>query len=157
MIKISFNDILTPEGKRFFDELSKVTDNDVDVGIFADSVYPDGNTVASIALQNEYGTSTIPARPFMKQTLDNRSDNIEKAIEGLLNSATGSTSADDLLSEFGGKMAEAMQEEILYGSFAPNAPSTVARKGHNLPLVDTEQMWDSVTYKVRGKSEGGQT
>lgn len=155
MINISFGDILTPDGKRFFDELSKITDKDVDVGIFAESVYPDGNTVASIAVQNEYGTSTIPARPFMKQTLDNRSDVMEQAAGELLDGVAGKKNSEDVLDAFGEKMAEAMQEEILYGSFAPNAPRTIARKGHNLPLVDTEQMWDSVTYKVRGKSEGG--
>ena len=34
---------------------------------------------------------------------------------------------------------------------APNAPETIARKGSDLPLVDTASMLNSITYAVRRK------
>jgi hypothetical protein len=35
------------------------------------------------------------------------------------------------------------------GNFAPLAPSTIARKGHDLPLVDSGELVGDTTYVVK--------
>jgi hypothetical protein len=39
-----------------------------------------------------------------------------------------------------------------FGKWTPNSPSTIARKGHSNVLVDTEQLRDSIDYKLVGGS-----
>jgi len=34
---------------------------------------------------------------------------------------------------------------------APLKPYTIERKGHDQPLIDTEEMYDSITIRVDGK------
>ncbi len=41
-----------------------------------------------------------------------------------------------------------------YGKWTPNAPSTIARKGHEQVLIDTEQLKDSIDYKLVEGSNG---
>ena len=42
----------------------------VKVGIFEDATTPDGGSIAFYAACNEFGTSEIPARPFMRMTAE---------------------------------------------------------------------------------------
>ena len=48
-----------------------LTSKTVKVGWFPSSVYPDGETVAFVALQNELGDPAkgIPPRPFIRPTI----------------------------------------------------------------------------------------
>lgn len=44
-----------------------------------------------------------------------------------------------------------VMEKFTDGSLAPNAPSTIARKGSSTPLIDTGALRQSITYVVRKK------
>jgi hypothetical protein len=43
----------------------------------------------------------------------------------------------------------AVKRKILTGKFAPLKPATIKRKGHSKPLIDTGQLYDSITSQVR--------
>jgi hypothetical protein len=55
------------------------------------------------------------------------------------------------LAEIGAQAVALMQKEVTDGGFAPNAPATTARKGSDMPLIDTGQMRQSVHYQIRKK------
>lgn len=121
----------------------------VKVGFFSDSgEEPNGVTVAEVATYNEYGTGRIPARPFMRQTVDakqgdwaNLAQNVEKRVVGGMGIHQG-------LELIGIKAKGDTQEMIDKGDFAPNAPATIRRKKSSHPLIDTGRMRASVSFKV---------
>ena len=62
---------LTPAGKRYFAELKKLAESEIQVGFQSDQTYEDGTSLAEIAVINELGSSDTPARPFMRQSFEN--------------------------------------------------------------------------------------
>ena len=98
----------------------------VEVGIFDDGKKePNKTSVYDVAVYNEFGTSHIPARPFMRQTVDNHEQEW----------------AD---------MSQKLEDRVASGrgKFKPNSPKTIKRKGSAKPLIDTGLMRESITYKV---------
>ena len=72
-------DRLTPEGKKFYDELKKLKEQEVFIGYQSGEVTDDrGVDMAQIAMFNELGTSSSPSRPFLRQTVDDNKDKIIK-------------------------------------------------------------------------------
>lgn len=118
----------------------------------------DGNTkrsvkIAPYAAANEYGTSRIPSRPFLQNTMKRKGKAWEKYfarqlkrrgndIEGALN-AVGQVAASDV------------KATIREGNFEPLKPRTVeakTRKGRPEPkaiLIDTGSLIKSIAYKVK--------
>ena len=62
-------------------------------------------------------------------------------------------SAEQALADLGVTVKGIVQEEIVEGDFAPNATSTIKKKGSERPLIDTGHMRQSVNYVI--KSRGG--
>ena len=134
-------------------EINRLDGEEIVAGMLADSgVARNGAPYVSVATWNEFGTRHIPSRPFLRIAFD---DN-RKAWEGL---------AEDLLdqivdrcmsaSQVGKTMGKRMQKDIrdVIGDksrLAPNAPSTIRRKGHDKPLIDTGTMQKRVNYRVEG-------
>ena len=44
-----------------------------------------------------------------------------------------------------------IQRKIVDGTFEPNAPSTIRKKGSSRPLIDTGRMRQSVNFIIRRK------
>ncbi|MHC3376861.1 hypothetical protein [Ligilactobacillus equi] len=44
-------------------------------------------------------------------------------------------------------MVMSIQRTIVSGGFAPNAPATVAKKGHGKPLIDSGSMYGSIEWR----------
>ena len=121
------------------------------VGFPADIVSQDGTPVAEYAAYNEFGTEQIPARPFLRRTIDESRSGfgqyVRRTIDTLLFSGLGTKEfAMDLL---GNWMVARVRRTIQNSpSWAqPNAPSTVARKEGDHPLIDTGLMLRSVTFR----------
>ena len=55
---------------------------------------------------------------------------------------------DAALKKFGEIVKGDIQETILNGGFVRNAPSTVKRKGQNMPLIDTGVMISSIQART---------
>lgn len=94
---------------------------------------------------------TIPARPFMRNTVSNNQAEWGKAL-GTALAETG-FSVEKSLNVMGRVMSDQMRDEIK--SVGPdNKPSTIRKKGFNRPLIDTGRMFQSVTHEVKdGPSE----
>jgi len=117
--------------------------------------------IATYAAANEFGTDTIPSRPFMRTTIDTNA----KKYAGLLGRGaragiTGGIQATMAhLTALGLVVRSDMIRTIVGWTTPPNAPSTMAQKrGVDNPLVDTGDMQRAITFEVRsslGLSKGG--
>lgn len=125
--------------------VDKAAGGTVRVGIIESQTYPDGESVAQVAYWNEYGTATIPARPFFRNTIAEKQDEwAEKAAE-LLKQSDDTNHALALIGEgVKGDIVKTIQNF----SDPPNADSTVKRKGFNKPLVDTGDLWRAIQSEV---------
>ncbi len=142
---------LTPEGKKFKKQLEELTKLEVAVGYQKGQDSEDGVDMADIALFNELGTVHIPSRPFIRDSLNNNKDKItqfmQKAAKGIANGA----SAEEVLKQIGVFQKGLIQKEITNGSFVPNSPATIKKKGSDKPLIDTGRMRQSVNFVIRKK------
>lgn len=122
--------------------LSAVDGQSASAGLF-------GGFAAEKAMWNEYGTSRgIPARPFLRNTLyENEaawSVFIGPKIAALISHPA------NVQQSLGQKMAADIRRTIDRGGFAPLAPATIAKKHSDKALVDTSDMYDSITWR-KGK------
>lgn len=133
------------------------------IGFFQESRYPDGTSVAYVAMLNELGIHN-PRRPFLKRTARH---NIRKWMNGIANNIKrGGMSKKNVINAYrkAGVVAVGDVKKTIK-SWEPggNAPATVeakkrrGRTGRNLVainpqtvLIDTGQMISSVAYKVEG-------
>lgn len=141
---------LTPEGKRYFAELKKLEKLEVQVGYWrGENAYDDGTELVDVAAFNELGTSAIPARPFMKQSFENHESDLQGACDTVNALISNGSTAEQALVTLGDFCKALVQEEIINGGFEPNAPSTIAKKKSERPLIDTGTMRQSVDFKIK--------
>lgn len=91
-------------------------------------------------------TITIPPRPFFRNM-------IKKGAPHWGHDLATALRANDLdvaraLGVLGNQLVGEIQTSINETNDPPNAPSTIRRKGAAKPLIDTGQMWKSVSYVV---------
>lgn len=147
-------DRITPEGRRLEQLLRTLDKKQVRIGFQrGDATDENGVDMCDIAAWNELGTSRSPARPFIRQTVDNHEGEINAMLDGVRKSLLGGASGEQVLKEIGLKVKDLMQAEIIEGSFVPNAPSTIRMKGSSKPLIDTGRMRQSVNYAIKSKGE----
>lgn len=144
---------LTPEGKKYFRELKKMTDMEIQAGFQGDQKYEDGTSIAQVAAVNEFGASDIPERPFMRQSFENHEGELQAACDAAQRLVSSGGSAEQALQQIGVVAKGLVQDEIVNGGFAPNAESTIKKKGSEQPLIDTGTMRQSVNFVV--KRRGG--
>ena len=119
------------------------------VGFLGNATYPDGKPVAMIAAINEYGAPSRgqPPRPFFRRMINAKQGEWPAAIAGVLQ-AQGND-VEKALDIAGAAMAGQLRQSIVDLVDPPLAPSTIARKGHDKPLVDTSHMLKSVDHEVK--------
>lgn len=132
--------------KRQFPELSGAS---VDVGIQSDAGETDGTPIAAYAAYNEFGTSRIPSRSFMRSTFDEQRGKwasiADRALSSILELRNSPERALSLL----GEVAQSdIQRKITILREPPNAASTIAMKGSSNPLIDTGAMRAAIRYAV---------
>lgn len=116
------------------------------VGFMAGATYPDGTPVPLVAALNEFGTSKAPPRPFFRNMISQKSSGWGPAAGKLL--VSNNYDVRTTLTLVGEGIKGQLQQSIASNIPPPNAPSTIARKGHSRTLIDTGQMLNSVTYLV---------
>ena len=119
----------------------------VKVGFFSTARYEDGTPVAAVAAWNEFGTETIPERPFFRNALAES----ERGVSNIL--AKGIDTKKMVVDErLAGRVGAYVQGKIRDSITAlkepPNAPETVRRKGSSNPLLDTDTLRNSVDWEV---------
>lgn len=141
---------LTGEGKKYMAELKKLQQTEIHVGFQSgEAPYEDGADLAEIAAYNEYGTSDMPARPFMQQSWENHEAELKQVCQQANNIIAKGGSAEEACKVIGVAGVGFIQQEIVEGQFEPNAASTIAKKGSAQPLIDTGHMRQSVKYVVK--------
>lgn len=140
-------------GTKLANALARISENltnaaSVKVGFFAEATYPDGTSVASVAAFNEFGVPSHgqPPRPFFRTMIRQKSDEWGPATAALLKA--NDYDAHKTLELVGEGIAGQLRQSIVDLDGPPLAPSTIARKGHGKPLVDTGQMLNSVGVEV---------
>jgi hypothetical protein len=109
--------------------------------------------VVDYAVWNEYGTEKIPSRPFMRRAFDANTAEIGRrcaraAHEFIL---YGRGAAVDPLHELGRWYVTVIRETIdtAIRWATPLSPVTIAKKGHDLPLIDFGTLRSVIKYVVR--------
>lgn len=124
----------------------------------------DGVAVAQVAAWMEFGTPgsddrlydqirrMVPSRPFLRTTFVRYRDEIKTqlkdALRDLITGKATLVAVQDRLGKFVvGLVQDTIDDAPSWAT--PLAPSTVERKGHDLPLRDTDTMRDAASYAVR--------
>lgn len=138
-----------------------VRKTEVVVGITEDSdvARENGLTNSQLLYLHENGVPShnIPARPVLKPAIaeNGTREKIQDLMkEGLKDAILRGDveRAEQCYHKAGMLGRDACKNYITSGSkLAPNAPSTIAKKGSSLPLVDTGSMLNSISYAVRKK------
>lgn len=134
----------------------------IEIGVFSgDAMRKEtirvGITNAELMFIHENGSPLhhIPARPVLKMTIDwaNKEllkPTINRAIKAFLDSHFNQDELEKELNKMCVRM-ENYARDLIYsndGRLAPNAPSTIAKKGDNHPLFDTGQLARSITCQL---------
>ena len=112
-------------------------------------------TLVQIAAVNEFGTEDghIPSRPAFRGTFDkNRGKYETMLVAGVRRILDGKGDLDTELGRLGLRVAGDIQAAIAEGVPPPNAPSTIARKGSEKPLIASGRTRGSIDHEVRAKS-----
>lgn len=99
----------------------------------------DGKTpadVLDIGIYNEFGTRRIPARSFIRDAAVKYAQEVATTMQHLENKVAQGASPEAALRTLGERYQAIQQAHIRSGEFAPNAPSTIKKKGSTVPLVD---------------------
>lgn len=111
------------------------------------------------AIWNNFGTRSIPERPFMQNAMRNNRAAYKAAMRAsaftiMIEVALGSEASAEkrkALSRLGIKAQGDIQAEITALRTPPNAPSTIRQKGSSNPLIMSGEMRAAVTFKVEEK------
>lgn len=152
----------TPEGEKIKKALDQLNEDAVGVG------YQRGKKthkatrkgekdvdMLDIAAWNEFGTSNgIPARPFLKNSIESYQDEIMKDMKTCVQKVMNGADPVTALNGLGATHVGRVQRSITEGSYGQNKPSTIRKKhGKDKPLIDTGQMRQSVHYIVKKKGD----
>jgi len=119
---------------------------ELNVGFINGATYPNGANVAQVAFFNEYGTSKIPPRPFMRKTIQDEEKGWGDIVADQLEMGVSTKFAMGIL---GTVIAGQVLDNIESWQEPPNAPSTIKNKGFNAPLRHTGVMKSNITYRVK--------
>lgn len=117
------------------------------VGFLENATYPDGKPVALVAAWNEFGTSSAPPRPFFRNMVAAKAKGWPKGIAESLK--RNDLDVEKSLLQAGEGIKGQLQTSIRDLVTPALAPSTIRRKGHDKPLIETAHMLNSVDYDVK--------
>ena len=111
-------------------------------------------TIIEIAVCNEFGLG-VPERSFIRGWFDqNEADLREKLSKVMAPVARGERTTQQALDRFGLWCVGQIQARISRhgdGTYAENAPRTIAEKGSSAPLIDTGLMRSAISHEVEVK------
>lgn len=142
-------------------------------GYFKNQQYPDGTPIATVALENEYGTIKeitnetrqkaydagmpfkksqktvrIPPRPFMRKALNDQDKWSKYVKENFDANQDGNMTLKQIAHTTAEMMSASLKNAIDSNIPPANAPRTVAIKGSSHTLIDTGTLRNSVHTEV---------
>lgn len=123
------------------------------VGVQGNDDAREGEGIGNVALAgvHEFGGGNVPERSFLRSTLAANKSNYETLV-GKLTKAVVENRIDlhQALGLLGEKVVSDVRDRIERDDLGvPLAQSTIDRKGSSVPLIDTGQLRNSITYEVR--------
>lgn len=118
----------------------------VKIGFFEGAAYPDGTPVPMVAALDEYGTSKMPARPFFRDMIAEKSPEWGKSLAAVAKATDYDMQKSMAL--MGEDIGGQLQQSIVKFNRVPLAASTIEAKGFDKQLIDTAVMINSVGYQV---------
>jgi len=117
------------------------------------TVYADGQTVAQVGAQHEYGAG-VPRRSFLRTPFDIKKDDLDKAIakqfEDVFNRGKKAEQALGLIGTVAVNIVKGAFLTGGYGEWLDITDATKEAKGSSQVLIDTGTLRNSITYVVRG-------
>jgi len=129
----------------------------VRAGVLEGATNEDGESVAEYAANNEFGTSEIPPRPFLRTTISEKGKDWSGLAKSFLMAGlqAGSSDAGRRALEAAGRQAQVdIQDKIMSNMPPPNAPATAARKasrkggGYAGTLFESGALHKSISYEI---------
>lgn len=152
---------------RMREQVASLSKARLEVGFFDTARYPDGTPVAYVAAIHEFGypSGGIPARPFMRPTIESKRQEWAKYLNGGMKRViNGTMSTKDVLAALGSAATAQINETIVGITSPPLKDATVAARKRKLadggkgaqstiskPLIATGVLTNleySLTYKV---------
>nr|DAY14647.1 MAG TPA: virion morphogenesis protein [Caudoviricetes sp.] len=146
-------------------EIEYLATRQVEIGILAIDKSLTGEnkktTILEYAIYNEYGTPSMPARPFMRNTFDNNRAIISNLIQtASMKVIKGEKSGKEALMEIGETIRGLIIQSIATAETwaVPNDPKTLKIKTKNgqanntKPLIDNRFLIKSIRYQIVNKN-----
>lgn len=106
-----------------------------------------GQTIAEIAWWNEFGTRTIPERPFLRPGLRDNLPTYRTIIREALRAILGGKLSNEQgLGILGERAKRDVVNKITSLSSPPNAEATKEQKGSSSPLIDTGALRQHINW-----------
>lgn len=139
----------------FFDKVDLIGKSEVEVGYTHASGGTSGDlSLLELAVIQEVGTETIPARPFMRLSADNNENEILDMGVNLGDKYLDDKIDDQTLYEiWGDDFRNIMRNGVITRELdlEANAQVTIDRKGSDTPLIDTKSMINRADVMVNKK------
>lgn len=136
---------------RIMRDLQKLYGMEVVAGMLKDSGKAEnGASYVDIATWNEYGTGRIPSRPFIRISADTNKAAWAKMAQQCVNDVIDGDNPRDAAQVVGHRMVEDIRKVFGSSELKANAPSTIAKKGRNEPLVYSGEMRRRVNFRIEG-------
>lgn len=114
-------------------------------------------TVLQIAQWHEFGAGKNPERSFIRAPFDANESKLRAMVtQSVEEHIRGGVKILQSMGEIGSYLRGEMVAIIATKGLAPNAPSTIKKKGSDTPLIDTGLLKASITYVTgRGVAVSG--
>lgn len=139
--------------EKLMEHFRKITNTEVDVGYFEDSGTHSESNIPYAALMriHEDGLGDFPARPAIREGAKKIERNLDKGTLAIvMNNTITQVGRLPENSKILGEAVAGQMRSIFgdVGLLAPNAPTTIYRKGKDEPLVDTGELRDNLGSKT---------
>lgn len=107
-------------------------------------------TMGNLAGIHEHGTRHTPKRPFIAPALKkNRGKYLRLAGKSFVPIVRGRQTTSQMWHYLGQEAVKDVQQYMVTATFTPLSPKTIKQKGSSKPLIDTGQLRQSITYRVK--------
>lgn len=138
--------------------LGEAAHSTVKAGVLGSSAKSEhgGITTVELAVVHEFGVpGHTPERSFVRSAFATHRQDYKSALKVELKRLyRGDTSVKAALQKLGASMQADIKNGIRARIPPPLSPTTVARKGSDVPLIDTGQLINSVHFEVEMKGGG---
>ena len=123
--------------------------NNISIGYFGKKRYPNGTLVSKIAAIQQYGSPSqnIPARPFLTHANKDFQERLSIQVRNKVDRRT-LVVTPEMAEELGKVGVDSIARAITQLKRPPLAASTIRKKGHDDPLIDTGLLRDSAEYEI---------